>query len=501
MAPYLPSNDDNHSGSRYYYASLGSLGNAVMVWQTNGRMLFAAIAALVFGGVAQAKDPVLTTPTPQNESAEPEQQPSISTSVPALGEFKKALLDLGYNLQLNYTGEVLGNPSGGVYQGGIYEGLLEMSIDGDLNKIAGLKGATFHVNAYEIHGRGLTTYNIFNYSTISGIEARRTTRLFELWVEQELFDGMAAIRLGQLSADTEFILSDLDALYFNGTYGWPNITSINLPGTGPHYPVSTPGVRLKFTPNDKLMFLLGVFNGDPAGVGLDTARTEYANTAGINFRLRDPPLVIAEGQFKYTLPVTPEGLDGKLRVGGWRHFGNFDDIYNGIDGLSIVDPSGAGAPIVHSGDYGIYSIVDQMIWRKPGNDPKKGVGVYAFGMFCPPDRNLVQFDLQAGVNFTGMWDLRPNDIFGAAASLTNLSPSARALDRATRFYADPFTPIRSYELQFEVTYQAQIVPGLIVQPDFQYVHFPGAGAANPIDSRLGKIPDAAVFGLRVGAKF
>lgn len=53
--------------------------------------------------------------------------------IPVLAQLKKGLLDLGYNLQLNYTGEVLGNPTGGVKQGAIYEGLLEMAVDGDLD--------------------------------------------------------------------------------------------------------------------------------------------------------------------------------------------------------------------------------------------------------------------------------------------------------------------------------------------------------------------------------
>lgn len=462
---------------------------------------FLAACAIFFGGLAQAQDANLTTPTPQNEAAEPEDQPSISSSVPALGEFKKALIKRGYNLQLNYFGETLGNPSGGVNQGAIYEGLFEMSIDGDLDRIAGLKGATFHINAYQIHGRGLSTYNIFNYSTISGIEARRTTRLFELFVEQEFFGGLASLRVGQLAADTEFILSDFDSLYFNGTYGWPNITSVNLPGTGPHYPVTTPGVRLKLKPDDKTTFLFAVFNGDPAGVGLDTARTEYANTAGINFRLRDPPLTIGEVQHKYTLPFGAEGLEGKVRFGGWRHFGKFDDVYYGIDGLSIVDPDGGGKPLVHTGDYGIYSIIDQMVWRLPGNDPKKGMGVYGFLMFCPPDRNQIELEAQAGVSFNGVWDLRPEDIFGAAASFTKLSSSVQRLDHSTALFVDPLTPIRNYELQFELTYQMHIIPGVIVQPDFQYIHYPGAGAANPQGVGLGRIQDAAVFGMRVGVKF
>jgi porin len=464
-------------------------------------LLLPTLCALAFCGLARAEDAVLTTPTPQNEAAPPGEQPSISSSLPKLGEFKKALIERGFNLQVNYFGETLGNPTGGVKQGAIYEGLLEMSIDGDLKKIAGLPGATFHVNAYQIHGRGLTTYNIFNYSTISGIEARRTTRLFELWFEQKFFGGLAALRVGQLAADTEFILSDFDALYFNGTYGWPNITSVNLPGTGPHFPVTTPGLRLKLTPNDQTELLFGVFNGDPAGVGLDTALTEIKDPSGINFRLKDPPLAIGEAQFKYTLPIGSDGLAGKARIGGWRHFGKFDDRYLGIDGLSLVNPSSNGTPVTHAGDFGIYGIIDQMILRLPGDDPKRGIGVYGFAMVCPPNRNLMEFDAQAGISFGGLLDSRPDDIFGLAAAFSKLSSSVQKLDRDARLYSDASPPVRNYELALELTYQAQIIPGVIVQPDFQYIFFPGAGAANPLYPSSGKIPNAAVFGLRFGVKY
>ena len=52
-------------------------------------------------------------PTPVNETLPPNLQPSIASSIPVLAQFKKGLFYLGYNLQLNYTGEVLGNPTGG----------------------------------------------------------------------------------------------------------------------------------------------------------------------------------------------------------------------------------------------------------------------------------------------------------------------------------------------------------------------------------------------------
>ena len=100
------------------------------------------IYTVVFCSLAQAEGAILTTPT-QHEAAPPVEQPSISTSIPALAEFKKALLDLGLNFQLNYTGEVFGNARGGVKQRAIYDNLLELAIDADLNKIAGLNGASF----------------------------------------------------------------------------------------------------------------------------------------------------------------------------------------------------------------------------------------------------------------------------------------------------------------------------------------------------------------------
>jgi porin len=62
-------------------------------------------------------------------------------------------------------------------------------------------------------------------------------------------------------------------------------------------------------------------------------------------------------------------------------------------------------------------------------------------------------------------------------------------------------PVRTYELALEVSYQAQIGPGWIVQPDFQYIFRPGGGVVDPIDPSVRRIPDAAVIGLRTTISF
>ncbi|MGH6936457.1 MAG: carbohydrate porin [Methylocella sp.] len=163
-------------------------------------------------------------------------------SIPAVGEFKRGLLDLGLNFKLNYTGEVLGNPLGGVRQRAIYESLLELAIDGDLQTIAGLNGASFHINSYHVNGPGLSTCCILNFLTVSNIEALPSSRLFEAWFEQKLFGDMASLRVGQLAANLEFAVGEFTLMYLNASFGWPNIFAANMPNGGPNYPVATPGI-------------------------------------------------------------------------------------------------------------------------------------------------------------------------------------------------------------------------------------------------------------------
>jgi porin len=141
-------------------------------------------------------------------------------------------------------------PIGGVKKGATYGSVLYMAVDADLAKLAGLPGTTFRVNAYQIQGRNLSAVNIFNYSTISGLAARPTTRLFELRVEQKLFADMASIRVGQLTADNQFFISEFgNSLFVNVTFGWSNLFIQDLPGGGgPNYPLRRPGRTLPCPP-------------------------------------------------------------------------------------------------------------------------------------------------------------------------------------------------------------------------------------------------------------
>ena len=94
-----------------------------------------------------------------------------------LGVLPNPLERWGVKFAATYIGEVLGNPSGGLKQGDTYEGRLNLAVDVDLEKLAGMRQLAFHANLFQIHGGGLSRGALFNFMDVSGIEALPSTRL------------------------------------------------------------------------------------------------------------------------------------------------------------------------------------------------------------------------------------------------------------------------------------------------------------------------------------
>lgn len=433
------------------------------------------------------------------------QTPSIATSLPpelggAVG-LRQALADRGVQFGLNYIGEGLANVTGGVRPGSTYFGRLEATLDADLEKALGAKDLTFHANAFQIHGRGLSRFFIGNILPVSAIEATPSTRLFELWLERKALNGKASVRLGQLGADQEFFTAYWDNIFINGTFGWPGITTLNLPSGGPAYPLAALGVRVKIDPTPNISLLAAVFDGDPAGPAspFQDVDPQRRNGAGLNFRLRDPPFVIAEAQGRYEIG----GVSGTAKIGAWRHFGRFNDQRLASDFLTIANPASAGTPLQRRGDYGIYGVIDQQIFRPPSGEPDKGVGFSIRASVSPQqDRNIISAYVDGGLNFTGMVPGRANDAFGFAGAYARFSRSIRRLDQDVDVLTGRPAPIRSAEAILEATYQAQVVDGFNVQPVMQYVIRPAGGVANPGDP-LGVRPlrNAFMVGARTTIRY
>ena len=159
----------------------------------------------------------------------------------------------GVDVTLNYIGETFAVLSGGLQRRGSYEGRFEFSLDADLQKLVGWDGGGAHVTVYQIHNIGHTTAadNVGSLADPSNIDALATTRLFTAWLEQN-FNDRFAVRVGQLAADDEFIVSPTAGGLINGTFGWAGVLAANMLNGGPAYPLATPGVRVKAMPTEEL---------------------------------------------------------------------------------------------------------------------------------------------------------------------------------------------------------------------------------------------------------
>ena len=218
----------------------------------------------------------------------------------------------------------------------------------------------------------------------------------------------------------------------------------------------------------------------------------------MRFRLKDAPFVIAEAQAKYEVA----GLAGTVKIGAWHHFARFNDIRVGIDGLSLADPATNGIAVQRRGNDGIYGVLDQQIYALPSGENAKGVGVFLRASASPADRNLVDFYIDGGVNFTGVLPGRPDDAFGIAGAYVSISPAARALDRDIALFGGAATPVRTAEATVEATYNYQVVPGFSIQPNAQYVIRPSGGVVDHGDpAGLRRIHNAAIFGVRSTIRF
>uniref|UniRef100_UPI0035CA56FD carbohydrate porin n=1 Tax=uncultured Methylobacterium sp. TaxID=157278 RepID=UPI0035CA56FD len=393
--------------------------------------------------------------------------------------------------------ESLGNLTGGSRRGAVYQGRLDFQFDADLDKLMGWQGATFHTNLYQIHGTGLSRYYVNNIIAVSGIEALPASRLFELWVEQKFFDGQLGIKVGQISADTEFAVSQTGTLFVNSTFGWPNIIADVLPSGGPIYPLAVPAVRAKYVPNRNFSLQVGLFDGDPAGAARadNDPDPQRRNRTGTNFRTNDPALVIAEAAYAYNIAKGDPGEPGTVTLGGWHHFGRFDSLRFDNAGGRLADPSTTGIARRFRGDSGIYGIIDQTVYREP-DDPNDGASVFVRLSASPTDRNIVDVYLDAGIAYKGLFKGRSDDTVGLAFALSRISRSARGFDLDSILATGIPGPRRSSEAVIEATYQAVIGPGITIQPDVQYVFRPSGGIANPRDPNGARIRNAAVFGLR-----
>ncbi len=358
--------------------------------------------------------------------------------------------------------ETFGNTMGGLREGAIFEGMAKFGVAFNLDKLVGWKDASFYVNAIYPFGDSLSLNRSGDFNDVSNLDTFDSLRLYKLWFQKLFDDGKWSLRFGQIAADKECFVSDGASLYLNNAFGTFPVFSSNIPG--PIFPLSAPGVRVRYLPDDEFSILAMVFSGN---VGTPTSNPHNLDWS---FRGSDGTLSLIEMSYKWNQGDDAKGLPGTFKLGGYYDSATFGDE------LTTAQ---------YHGDYGLYAMADQLLYKEPSTDKDSARGLSAFlrvGLAPQHDRNIVTFDTEAGLNYAGLLPSRPSDITGIGIAYTKMSQGWQQANEGNS----------RHEAIIELTHLMVINDHFALQPDVQYIFNPGG---------LGKLGDALVIGLRFSMSY
>jgi len=390
------------------------------------------------------------------------------------GGFREELKNDGVNFTPTYIGEVFGNPSGGARQGVIADGLFDLVLDLDLDKMSNgaISDTIIHANAFYIYGNNLSSKYVGDFSITSSIAAYNTLRLDELWIQKLLWEKRLSVKIGNMAVDNEFFQSTSASLFISGTFGAFTLLVNNIPNV-PDYPVASPGVRFLLQPNPVFYAMAGVY-------GMDNNSDQAVNNKnGTRFALdgHSGMLVMTEAGFLINQAPNDHGLQGSYRLGSFLDTANFIDFNS-----QAAFANGTGPRQSSGADYGIYGVIDQQIYSHGAQI----VSFFVRSGGAPSNTNFIDYYVDGGFNFTGFVPGRDNDIAGIAVARSHVS------DDFSDSQVMQGGKASTAETVIEGTYKVQVAPWWSIQPDVQYIITP---------SGVEDSQNAVVLGIRTSVAF
>jgi porin len=241
---------------------------------------------------------------------------------------------------------------------------------------------------------------------------------------------------------------------FNGN---PGSVPTNVPSFSV-YPVATWGLRARATPVEPWSIMAGLYYSDPT--------LERNSAHGTDFSIRSEAGLFAIGELSYlhNQGKGSTGLPGNYKIGAY------------VDSNGYQDLSRADAAEIR-GNYGLYLLLDQMVYREDGAQSTQGLTPFATVAFAPPNRNTFPIFFSAGLIYLGLLPGRDHDT--AAFGL--------AYGKFSKYLSG-----QHYEMVLEWTYEVALAPWLTLQPDVQYILQP---------SGLSSVANALVLGMQIAINF
>lgn len=317
---------------------------------------------------------------------------------------------------------------------------LDVIADADLDQLIGWNGTRAHVHVIDNRG-GRPNDAAGTLQGVDNIEVPASgTRLFEAWVEHDL-PGGGSVLAGLYDVNSEFYANESAGLLVAPPFG----IGSEFAATGPNGPSIFPSTALAL----RLRLPVAHGRGRVQVAVLNAHARTLGDFGGIDFSFHDGLLLVGEAGL----------VEGPVHasIGGWAYTGKRDDVYRTDIG---------GDPLQRSSQGG-YALVEATVAKRD-------------------DRQLSWF-LRAGISeghtspFSGGFQTG----FLLAPALADRPGSALSvgmhqawINNAFRqLLADDGTVASDHEQAFAASYADEIMAGLGIQGDVQWIRHPGGDAA------------------------
>ena len=325
------------------------------------------------------------------------------------------------------TAEALDNLQGGMAQGAWGEANLDLT--------ASWKGSAnweaFGYILVDQHG-GFSGRYSGDTQTVSNIDAPAGVRLFEAWARHTSTDQHFVTTLGIINLNGIFDTQPIGGVFLNASNGIGPDYSQSGPSI---FPFAGLGAVEEWHITDHLRWRAGVFDGTPGDPDHRTAfiSVKLNNTEGLH--------LVTE--------VEDDFDAGFVKAGAWRDTATVERL----------DGTGTG----HKS--GVYA---QLGWTFTHEHDDTAQGLAGWLRLGTASQAVLNLSGYAGGGFvyTGLLPHRDHDQVGISLAHAIYGPDFRALNPG----------LRKAETTLEATYQYELKPGTVLQPDLQWIRHP---AGNP----------------------
>jgi len=440
--------------------SMASGGVGAYAWRV-GAILIAAVSALLTCGVAQA----------QRTTA-----PSEPWLLGTWGGLRPHLYEKGVDFQLSYVSELAYNAAGGSKSLATYTDQVAVGATLDLEKLITLPNSLLQITYTERAGRNLAEdAGLDTLQLVQEVYGRgQTVRLTQLYLEHRLFGDMLNVRWGRTSMGDSFALFSchFQNLTFCGSQ--PG----NLVGNYIYnWPISQWGARARVAIDGFGYVQAGAYDQNEQYLGYENKLWPvwYSGSTGVLL-----PFELA------WLPTFDNGrLPGSYKIGAWYSTSKLNDVVLDVNG-GYAALTGLPA-LQRTGLYGGFLTFQQQVTRNGSSDKDAGLKLFLNAAIADAATSVTNFQIAAGLIYTGPFSSRPHDSIGLAVGTTQVNSRLTDLQNMQNALGLGPVPVRNSEYVVELYYTIAPVPGLHIRPNVQYIATPGAGSQNV---------NIVVFGLK-----